>query len=157
MGLLFSSVLIHQLWNVYGVIIQLSVDSSVMKCVWGYYSAQCWFISYVFSSAISSSIEGKSLAIQLKLIHCFLKQLLIQCFKCCYSPQVNSLFIYYFQTFILPFIVIIQWDLFCTSSLTTASAPHRDLVSSSSSVSETEQTYASTVYGNSWQNECLQM
>ncbi len=50
----------------------------------------------------------------------------ISVFYCSVSVGNISL---HFQTLILPLIVIIQWY-FC---LTTASAPHRDLISSSSS------------------------
>ncbi len=57
----------------------------------------------------------------------------------CCSVSVGNIS-FHFQTFILPLIVIIQWY-FC---LTTASAPHRDLIWSSSVClewhEETEQT-----------------
>ncbi len=47
----------------------------------------------------------------------------------CCSVSVGNISLH-FQTFILPLIVVIQWE-FC---LTTASAPHRDLFWSSSSL-----------------------
>ncbi len=57
----------------------------------------------------------------------------------CCSVSIGNISLH-FQTLILPIIVIIQWD-FC---LTTSSAPHRDLIWSSSvcleSHEETEQT-----------------
>ncbi len=53
----------------------------------------------------------------------------------CCSVSVENISVH-FQTFILPLIVIIQWDFICTRSLTTASAPYRDLISPSSSLSE---------------------
>ncbi len=61
----------------------------------------------------------------------------------------------HFQTFILPWIVIIQWY-FC---LTTASAPHRDLIWSSSVClerhEETQQTETDSIQKN-WEEQRLQ-
>ncbi len=56
---------------------------------------------------------------------------------CCSSVSVGNISLH-LQTLILPLIVIIQWDFLCfvcTRSLKTARAPHRDLISSSSSLS----------------------
>ncbi len=66
------------------------------------------------------------------------KMVLIQLFSfnsifCCSVSVVNISL--HFQTIILSLIVIIQWY-FC---LTTASAPHRDLIRSSSSLSEWDE------------------
>ena len=65
----------------------------------------------------------------------------------CCSVSVGNISLH-FQTFILPLIVIIQWD-FC---LTTASAPHRDLIWSSSVClewhEETEQTETDSIQKN---------
>ncbi len=50
---------------------------------------------------------------------------------------VHSCIRLHFQTLILPLIVIIQWDLIAQG--VTASAPHRDLIWSSSSLSDTKK------------------
>ncbi len=59
----------------------------------------------------------------------------------CCSVSVSNISLH-FQTYIFPLIVMIQWD-FC---LTTASAPHRDLITSPSSSSSS----SSSLSGMTW-------